>query len=353
MKAMKSQMLVALISLLLWGVSFLQAGILNVADPTPNQSAPTGDYADSGWQYTGQWGGGSEYVISAVIVSPTQILTAKHYGSTTNAKDWTFRYDGQTYYVKDKSTANVNDHTSWNGTSSDLRLVTLEGANFTAAQIAPIYTGATSGKTAVIVSNGQATGTGVTGGWEPAGTGSATQDFQWGTNVIEAAVPTALNGSPVGTNQVISWDFDNTGKTDYEIGLADKDSGGGVFVENAEGEWSLTGVNYGTANYWEDKQSGNNYNEYWTNPIFSETGSSDDEFMSGGMYDASGWYFKNGTDWLEIADQDRSKTWSFATDLTATDNATWLTANIVPVPEPATMSLLALGGIAMLRRRRK
>ena len=50
MKAMKSQMLVALISLLLWGVSFLQAGILNVADPTPNQSAPTGDYADSGWQ---------------------------------------------------------------------------------------------------------------------------------------------------------------------------------------------------------------------------------------------------------------------------------------------------------------
>jgi hypothetical protein len=49
---------------------------------------------------------------------------------------------------------------------------------------------------------------------------------------------------------------------------------------------------------------------------------------------------------------DLSKTWSFATDLTSTANKAWLESNI-DIPGPATMSLRAIGGIALIRRRHR
>ncbi len=328
---MKLKMTIALIGLLFSGVSILDAGIVNTG--TPNTAAPTGGYADSGWQWTGTWGIGA-----AIIVSPNQILTAKHFVAST------FTYGGKSY----SATSTLNMATS------DLRLVTLDTSThgvFTS--YAPIFTGSTASKEAVIVGNGYRNGTEIVGaGWKP----SATRGLQWGTNTIETAYPVGLS---FGTNpDVISWDFDSAaeGSTSQEYGMTEWDSGGGVFVEDG-GQWYLTGVNYSVANYVEDKLGGNNYNRYWTNPIFSETGSSDDDFLSGGMYDATGLYFDNGAGgWnlIPSGTDDQSKTWSFATDLTSTANAAWLTSNIdySAVPEPATMSLLALGGMLLLRRRR-
>ncbi len=60
--------------------------------------------------------------------------------------------------------------------------------------------------------------------------------------------------------------------------------------------------------------------------------------------------------WTWTLIEDPAKSWSFATDLTSTANAAWLTANIdyaIVVPEPATMSFLSLGALALIKRRRK
>ena len=317
MKAMKSQMLVALVSLLLWGVSFLDAGIINTGGSAVNTTAPTGAYADSGWQYTGQWGSGG-----AVVVSPTQILTAKHFSATT------FTLNGKSYTAL--STLDM--------AGTDLRLVTLDtSTNGPFTSYASIYTGSTTGAEAVIVGNGYQNGIELSGqGWKP----STTKGLQWGTNTIDTSPAISFASNP----DVIAWDFDSIaqGSTPQEYGLTDMDSGGGVFV-NDGGTWKLTGVNYSVVTHFNPAGAGP---DLWVSPTLSENSDGSDSFLSGGIYDATELYYDNGSGgWTLIPGSATAKSYSFATDLTATDNAVWLAANIDPtIPEPATMSLLALGG---------
>jgi hypothetical protein len=49
-----------------WGVILMET-----SDPTANTTAPTGEYADSGWQYQGRWGN-----FLGTVISPNCFITA-------------------------------------------------------------------------------------------------------------------------------------------------------------------------------------------------------------------------------------------------------------------------------------
>lgn len=82
--------------------------------------------------------------------------------------------------------------------------------------------------------------------------------------------------------------------TPYEAGLATHDSGGGFFIQD-NNHWMLMGINLGA----------------------------------------------RGT----------QAPYEGSTAISVTNYATWI-ENTVAVPEPATLSLLGLGGLALLKRRR-
>src|SRR5438445_10978852 len=61
------------------GILFYDTG-----DPAHNDVAPTGAYANSGWQYEGYFG---SYL--GTMISPTMFITAQHFGVNSS----TFSYD--------------------------------------------------------------------------------------------------------------------------------------------------------------------------------------------------------------------------------------------------------------------
>lgn len=270
-------------------------------------------YANSGWQYEGQW----SYYLGTPI-APNYFITAKHVGGSVGN---TFTYNGQVY----TTTANYASPTS------DLQIWKVSGLF---GSYAPLYgLSNETGRTMTIFGRGTQRGSavtvgGVTKGWTW-GLGDHVQS--WGSNQVGGVV-----SGGTGIGQLLSFGFDATGDY-YEGSLSAGDSGGGVFIKDGS-TWKLAGINYGTDGYYSYTGA-------------TGTGFSASIFDQGGLYvgsDQGGWNLITN----KPADLPGS---SYATRISA--NLTWINSIIgtaaVPVPEPATTALLLLGTSALLGRRRR
>lgn len=194
-------------------------------DPAHHTTPPEGEWADSGWQWQGEWRG-----CVGTPIAPHWFLTAKHVGGKVGD---VFRFAGEAWPV----TAIFDDP------ASDLRLAQVCGE---LPSFAPLYEGADEvGQTAVVFGRGLSRGSRVTltnaaeevelRGWRWK---SGTSALRWGLNRIEDTVPYETE-----PGTLLRATFDPDGGP-AEAMWAGGDSGGGMFLQR-EGRWELAGVAYG------------------------------------------------------------------------------------------------------------
>lgn len=225
-------------------------------DPAHNTTPPTGELADSGWQFQGRWLG-----FLGTPIAPRYFLTARHIGGTVGDG---FLYRGVVY----RTTAVFDDP------ESDLRLWRVCG---TFPDFAPLYTqGDELNRLVVVFGRGTrrgeavevADGAGaVLKGWR---WGPADGVQRWGRNVVSAV----LDGTSLGplangagaTGPLLAMNFDADGVPD-ECHLSGGDSGGAVFIQDGEA-WKLAGINYAVDGPYNTTDSG----EGFPAAIFDEGG---------------------------------------------------------------------------------
>jgi len=182
-----------------------------------NTAAPTGQLADSGWQWVGNWNG-----FQGTAIGPNQFVTARHIGGSVGAS---FQLNGVGYVT----TAAFDD------AGSDLRVWKVSG---TFPSWAPVYrTNDEEGRTMVAFGRGMIRGSEVKVGSVLKGWTYAPGDgrLRWGTNTVRG---TSYGGAYWG--ELLYASFDAT-EGPNEAHLATGDSGGPVFVNNGSG-WKLAGV---------------------------------------------------------------------------------------------------------------
>ena len=273
-------------------------------DTNYNTSAPTGAYADSGWQWEGLVG---SYLGTAI--APNYFITAKHLAVNTN---WTFTYQSQTYSI-----AAVT-----NSPTSDLTVCRVNG---TFSSYAPLYMGSDEvGKEAVVFGRGTDRGAAVTnlslqlGGWQW-GAPNATE--RWGVNVLSDA-------GVSGTNPYLAADFNASG-TSNECMLSVGDSGGGLFLQDG-GVWKLAGINWAV------------------DPALFNTAASDSGSYYAAMFDVGGMYYKEDA-WYYLPDQAQDVPSSFY-DTRISAQADWI-VSVIPEPSGAVyVGLATLFALRMFRR---
>ncbi len=263
---------------------------------TPAVALVTDDTAGSEVDPAGTVGLNWDYVYnykgcSAVAVDTHWLVTTAHVAD--DEPGWSRDIGGTTYTEQEVVYHSAGDDPE-HATDADLALVRLDKA---LPGHYEIYTGsyplspASERLEAVLVAHGRS-GTVASGGEFYSGTAGTEGTKRWGTNVIDGIDPTLSEAGY--TYEAIKMDF-SEGDTAYEAGADGCDSGGGVFVRDAaDGDtWKLGGT---------------------ITVVFGEEG---------------------------------SRTSTGAAELAAYN--TWITGT---VPEPMSMSLLALGATAVLRRRR-
>jgi hypothetical protein len=295
---------------------------------TRNTAAPSGTNLNSGWQFQGNWGS-----FTGTPISPRHFITAGHVGGSTGQ---TFSLNGKTY------TTNA----MYDDPSTDLRIYRITG---TFPSYAPIYTGTyETGKRAMIFGRGTQRGSEVRKstvlkGWK---WGYQDRIKSWGENLVSGYV----NGG-TGIGQVLKFTFNRQGTSgaQYNEGaLSTGDSAGGVFI-NDGGKWKLAGINY------------------LVDGPFSLSGVNGTGFNAS-VFDKGGLYQGGDGRWAYNADLAADVPGNFyatrissrqswiksivGTVATSSTQSGALTATTA-VPEPAGLSLLAIGAAAMLRRRRR
>lgn len=205
-------------------IAQLKAVILcGSGDPSTNTSAPAGAFANSGWQWQGNFNG-----YSGTAIGPSHFLTAHHIGGNVGNP---FTFNGVNY----TTTAVHND------TTTDLSVWTIQGR---LPAWAPLYTGAPGsevGKVVVVFGLGtergaeiHTPGTTTVAGWQ---WGADTRVRRWGVTAVGKIFTDAQYGAslflPFQCFKNYDW---------VAAGISNGDSGGGTFVyEN--GQWYLAGVN--------------------------------------------------------------------------------------------------------------
>ena len=199
-----------------------------------NLSAPAGVWLDTGWQFEGTFGSGTS-AYTGTPIAANAFITAHHVGAVSD-----ITYNGITYSVVGPGTQI--------GTT-DLQVWKISG-NF--PKWAPLYQptdGALSGKSLVVFGRGVQPGTAVNttkpisvtvhNGWQwGAVDGAAGGALSWGTNQVDGVYTDPTLG------KFVVFSADSISGIN-EGTLVDKDSGGGVFVQGADGAWKLAGINYG------------------------------------------------------------------------------------------------------------
>jgi hypothetical protein len=186
---------------------------------TRNTASPTGAYANSGWQYQGQWSG-----FLGTPIAKQYFITAGHFGGAVGDQ---FKYQGVSRPAI----------SMWDDPGSDLRIYKVKGGM---PSWSPLYTGSNEvGQTVTVFGRGTQRGrgvfvNGVNKGWK---WGAEDGVQSWGTNAVSGI---ANGGSTQG--EFLTLNFDAKG-TAFEGALSRGDSGGGVFINNG-GKWQLAGINF-------------------------------------------------------------------------------------------------------------
>lgn len=296
-----------------------QAVILyDTGDPNANTSAPTGDYADSGWAFQGQYGS-----FLGTMIAPQYFITAQHIGvSADNQFVSTAAFNGGVDVTYTIDTAANGGQGFWNIPGTDLRIFKI---NETFSSYAELYTGALEeGMEMVVFGRGGPRGaevnlTGDAQGWYHTGSDGVAR---WGVNEVSGI-------TSFGNGDLLRAAFDPLGGQN-EATLSVGDSGGAVFV-NDNGVWKLAGINYAV------------------DGLFDINNVVDDNEFGAALFDRGG-YFQgsDGEGWAGPF-PDGSAASFYASRISS--SAAQI-QSIIAVPEPGAGLLVCLGLFWALRRRR-
>lgn len=185
-------------------------------EPAENTTAPSGDLANSGWQYQGLWGD-----FTGTPIATFFFISAKHLGHQGS-----FHWNGKTYSVVAK----------FDDPQSDLTILQVAEAF---PSFAPLYSRTDEvGQRIAEFGRGTQRGASITvsgqlKGWRWGGSDAV---LRWGENVVSGTYPFGAD------NELLFANFDAAGLPN-ECHLSVGDSGGAAFI-NDDGVWKLAGINY-------------------------------------------------------------------------------------------------------------
>jgi hypothetical protein len=294
--------------------------LLDTGNAAANTTAPTGIYADSGWAYQGQFGS-----FLGTMIGEQYFITAQHIGAQGSSFVSTAQFNGvadMTYTIDASANGGVG---FWNIVGTDLRVFKI---NESFSSWAPLYTGSDEvGSKLVTFGRGGPRGAEVTNGPELHGWYTTGSDgvSRWGANEVSGIVSS-------GVGDLISAQFNDV-SAQHEATLSSGDSGGGVFIQ-VGAQWFLAGINYGVDGFFDTNNVPGDFSEF-----------------EAALFDKSGFYEgSDGTGWFLHTDTGSDKPGSFyASRISA--SAAEISA-IVAVPEPGSLILLVLAGMAMMGHRR-
>ena len=193
--------------------------LLGTSDPFANTTAPTGELANSGWQYEGNFG-----EVLGTAIGPNHFITAGHVGGSIGD---IFIFNGVTYHLTEGRQDPYTDLKIWR-------------VDATFPLFAPLYTRQDeTGQRLVVTGRGTRRGAEVIKnntlrGWLWGGVDDVRR---WGENFV-----TRIVRGPGPLNQLVYATFDLEGSVN-EAHLSVGDSGGAVFIKD-RAAWKLAGINY-------------------------------------------------------------------------------------------------------------
>lgn len=208
--------------------------LLGTGEPSANTTAPTGELADSGWQFQGLFGD-----FLGTPIASHHFITATHVGGEPGS---TFFFDSVLYNLIEARHDPYSDLTIWK-------------VNGTFPTFAPIFSGSgETGQRLVAFGRGTQRGADVIRNASLRGWlwGGVDRVQRWGENFVTSIV----HGGPL--NDFVYATFD-TGGSANEAHLSVGDSGGAIFIAEG-GVWKLAGINYAVDGpYYADKQGNDGF----------------------------------------------------------------------------------------------
>lgn len=314
-------MRVLLALLCLWALPCHAIVFEATADPNHNTSAPTGAFANSGWQYEGMYG---SYL--GTMIAPQYFITAQHFGTQGTTFTSSGIFNGGSDVTYNVDTAANGGLGYWDISGTDLRIYKIQE---TFSTYAPLYTGSSEvGMTMEINGRGGPRGadvivSGTLQGWEDT---SADGIARWGSNTVSSIYSSAVGNLLTAT-------FSASG-TAEEATLSNGDSGGGVFVDDG-GIWKLAGVNYSVDGMFDTNNTVGDGSEF--NAALTDRG---------GLYQGS-----DSFGWTFIPQLPLDNPSSMYASRISTSSSEIMTITMVPEPGSAFLAMLALSARLLQRRR--
>ncbi|MDZ4290028.1 MAG: PEP-CTERM sorting domain-containing protein [Prosthecobacter sp.] len=294
--------------------------LVDTPNPLTNTTAPTGIYADSGWDFLGEYGSSL-----GTMIAPQYFITAQHTGLQGSTFVSTAELNGSADVTYTIDTAANGGTGYWDIAGTDLRILKI---NETFSAYVGLYAGgAEIGAEMVTFGRGGPRGADVVQSAELKGWQYNASDgvFRWGTNVISAVVPS-------GVGSLLSASFDAGGGVN-EATLSSGDSGGGVFILDG-GQWKLAGVNFGVDGWFD-------FNDVVDSGEFEAA-----------LFDMGGLYIGNDSDGWTLVPDGAVDVPSHLYASRIADNAAVIDS-IVGVPEPGGLWVLFLAAVTTVSVRRR